>query len=295
MWFFRSLSVALSLACLSLSSPGAERASRGNFLFESGGHKLTVWHYRPAAATADAPVLFVIHGVGRNAEEYLNDWTQLAEQKNFLLVVPEFSKAEFPGEEAFNSGNLFDAAGQPLPREQWSYSMIEPLFDTVRQKLGSRRSDYMIYGHSAGAQFVQRFLYFVPEARVTRVVAANAGWYMLPELATDFPYGLKGTPANEAALRTAFARPLVVLLGEADTDPQHQSLRHTPGADAQGLYRFARGQYFFAHAQAAALALHAAFNWTLATVPGVEHSNQGMAPFAVQHLQLSGNPLSTKP
>jgi poly(3-hydroxybutyrate) depolymerase len=282
--FFRYLTVALGWAFFGLTLSGSEPGSRGSFRFEQGGHTLTVWHYRPAAATADAPVLFVLHGVGRNAEDYLNDWVEQADQHHCLLVVPEFSKAEFPGEEAYNSGNLFDAAGQLRPRAQWSYSMIEPIFDQVRAQLGSRRTDYMIYGHSAGAQFVQRFLYFVPQARVTRAVAANAGWYMLPELATPFPYGLKGAPVDEAALRTALARPLVVLLGEADTDAQHQSLRHTPESDAQGLYRFARGQYFYAHAQAVAQSLPAPCHWTLATVPGVAHVNRDMAPFAARQL-----------
>lgn len=262
----------------------AATASRGNFPITTGGHQVTVWYYQPAAATADAPVLFVIHGVGRNAEEYLNDWVELAEQKQFLLVVPEFSKQEFPGEESFNSGNLFDATGTPRPRAQWSFSVIEPVFDAVRARLGNRRGDYQIYGHSAGAQFVQRFLYFVPEARMTRAVAANAGWYMLPDLATEFPYGLRGTAANEPALNIAFARPMVVLLGEADTDAAHPSLRHTPEADAQGLFRFARGQYFFARAGAAAAAMKTPFHWTLATAPGIAHSNKGMAPFAARIL-----------
>ena len=277
-------SVLIFRAGLAGSLVAAEAPAHQHFAFESGGHKLRVWYHRPAAATADAPVLFVIHGVGRNAEEYLADWIELAEQKRFLLVAPEFSKAEFPGEEAFNSGNLFDAAGRLRPRAEWSYSMIEPLFDAVRQRLGSTRRDYLIYGHSAGSQFVQRFLYFVPEARVSRAVAANAGWYMLPELGVDFPYGLKGTPVDAAALRTAFARPVVVLLGDADTDPHHAALRHTPEADAQGLHRFARGRFFFARIQAAAAALAAPCNWTLATAPGIAHSNKGMAPFAARQL-----------
>jgi hypothetical protein len=107
---------------------------------------------------------------------------------------------------------------------------------------------------------------------------------MLPELATEFPYGLKGTSVDAAALRTAFARPVVVLLGEADTDPHHPSLRHTPGADAQGLHRFARGQFFFARARSAAGSMITPFNWTLVTVPGIAHSNKAMAPFTLPHL-----------
>lgn len=282
----RSVLVTVSFLLLAGVAAAGETPApvHPNFAFESGGHKLTVWYHRPAGLPADAPVLFVIHGVGRNGEEYLNDWIEHADREKFLLVVPEFSKTEFPGEEAFNSGNLFDAAGHLLPRAQWSYSKIEPLFDAVKQRLGSTRSDYLIYGHSAGSQFVQRFLYFVPQARVTRACAANAGWYMLPELTIEFPYGLKGTPVDAAALRTALARPVVVLLGEADIDPKHAALRHSPEADAQGMDRFARGHYFFAKAKAVAEAMQTPFNWTLATAPGIAHSNKGMAPFAARQL-----------
>ena len=60
------------------------------------------------------------------------------------------------------------------------------------------------------------------------------------------------------------------------------TITHTPEADAQGLYRFARGQFFYAQARAAAATMHAPFNWTLATAPGIAHFNNGMAPFAVR-------------
>jgi pimeloyl-ACP methyl ester carboxylesterase len=162
--------------------------------------------------------------------------------------------------------------------------MIEPVFDAVQERTGHHRASYLLFGHSAGAQFVQRFIYFVPAARVAHAVAANAGWYMLPDLATAFPYGLKGAPVTEADLRAALARPVTILLGEADTNPQAKALRHTPEAEAQGPYRFARGQYFFRHAQAAAAALKTELGWSLATAPGIGHSDQGMTPFAVQCL-----------
>lgn len=280
-----SLFVILALGLCTVVVRAAERAAeRGTFDFESGGHKLKVWYFRPAGLASDAPVLFVFHGVGRNADEYLDDWVEHAERKKFLLIVPEFSKEQFPGDAAYNSGNMFDKAGRPLPRAQWSYSLVEPLFDALTPQLGHKRKDYMIYGHSAGAQFVHRFVYFVPAARYSRAVAANAGWYTLPTLNDAFPYGLKGSAADESACRAAFGRPLTVLLGEADVDPNSSALRHTPEADAQGLFRFARGQFFFARARAEAAALNAPFNWNLATAPGIAHSNKGMAPFAVRQL-----------
>ena len=282
MKFFRPL----SFACLALltASLSATTLARDCFDYTQAGHHVKVWYYAPAGLGADAPVVFAMHGVGRNGEDYLNDWATAADERRFLLVVPEFSKTEFPGDEGYNYGNTVDKSGAALPREQWSFSMIEPIFDAVRARLGNHGTSYLIFGHSAGAQFVQRFLYFVPQARVARAVVANAGWYMLPDLEAAFPYGLKGTPVDESALRVALARPVVVLLGTADVDPKAKALRHTPEADAQGPHRLARGHFFFAQAQAAAARLKLPFDWSLATAPGIGHSDKGMTPFAVRAL-----------
>jgi hypothetical protein len=179
---------------------------------------------------------------------------------------------------------MFDEQKRPVPREQWSFSYIEPVFDAAKKATGNRSATYSLYGHSAGAQFVHRFMVFVPEARVDRAVAANAGWWTLPDLAVDFPYGLRGTSLDEAALKAAFGRPLVVLLGTHDTDPDHVNLRRTPEALAQGPHRFARGRYFFEAGRSRAKELGAQFGWQLATAPGVAHSDKGMAVFAVRQL-----------
>lgn len=255
-----------------------------SFVYRQAGHEVKVWIHVPAGLSPDAPVIIVQHGVGRNGEEYCRDWMPLAERKKFLLVVPEFSNTEFPGEESYNYGNTVDAAGRARPREAWSFSMIEPIFDEACRRTGNRSRTYALYGHSAGAQFVHRFLYFVPQARVSRAVAANAGWYTLPDHTVAFPYGLKGTPVSAADLRGALARPLTILLGERDIDPQAKSLRQTPGAVAQGPNRFTRGQYFFKYAQSVATAQRFDLGWSLATVPDIDHSNSGMAPCALPHL-----------
>ncbi len=262
----------------------AAPAVRDHIAYQAAGKTVTVWYYIPENATPTLPVVVVMPGLKRNGEDYLNDWIPHAKARNFLLVVPEFGLADFPGEEGYIYGNTVDKAGHPLPREQWSFSMIEPIFDLVRQKTGNTSAQYRLYGHSAGAQFVQRFIYFVPQARVARVVTANAGWYLLPEFTHGFPYGLKDTPVTDADLKHALALPLVVLLGEADTNAADKVLRHTPEADAQGLFRFARGKYFFARAEAIARADNIPFGWKLATAPGIGHSDAGMAPFALPSL-----------
>ena len=266
------------------SARPADATPHEHFAFTQAGKNVKVWCFVPPAATPSTPVVFVMHGVGRNGEDYLADWIPHAREKKFVLVVPEFSKAEFPAEAGYNFGNTVTAEGAPLPREQWAFTMIESIFDQVRARLHNTSARYRLYGHSAGGQFVQRFVYFVPSARVERVVAANAGWYMLPVPDAAFPYGLKNSPVTEADVKRAFALPVTILLGTADVDPKAKALRHTPEADAQGMFRFARGNFYFDHVRAAAGALHTKFAWQLATAPGIAHSDAGMAPFAVKAL-----------
>lgn len=275
----------LGTACVAApesAPPSAALSPAGEtFAFAQGGRQVTVRYFQPTGSGPNLPVVFVCHGLQRNGADYLRDWMPLAQAHHFLVIVPEFSTAEFPGAAGYILGNTIDAAGKPRPRAEWSFSMIEPIFDAVRQRTGNQRERYALYGHSAGAQFVQRFLYFVPDARLDRAVAANAGWYMLPDLAVSFPYGLGGTPVTAADLDHALGRSFTVLLGTADTDPQSHSLRHTPEADAQGPHRLARGRGFFQAAQSAAATRGCPLAWTLATAPEVGHSDPGMAPFAV--------------
>src|SRR5262249_18423379 len=149
----------------------------------------------------------------------------------------------------------------------WSYTVIEHLFDHVKRVTGNQSTTYNIYGHSAGAQFVHRMVLFMPQARIHVAVAANAGFYTMPVDSIDYPYGIGQSPLTVDRLGTAFQRRLVVLLGTADTDPNHPELCKTSEAEAQGPHRFARGRRFFATAQAMARRLNARLNWRLATVP----------------------------
>ena len=291
-----SISLRLTVGvCALLMSFGALAAESGKFDFTQAGRTVPVWFSVPKDARPDAPVLFVMHGVKRDAERYRNDWLPHAEKSGFILVAPEFSEANFPGADAYNYGGTVDAKGQPRPREEWAFSYIEPIFDAMKARTGNRSARYHLYGHSAGAQFVHRYLYFVPGARVVTAVAANAGWWTLPDQTTKFPYGLRGSVVGEAGLKAMLQRPLVILLGTADTDPNHPELRRTPEAMAQGPHRFARGQFFFAAGQKQAAALGVPLGWKLATAPGIAHHDKGMAAFAVDWLFGRQAAVSTGP
>lgn len=255
---------------------------RSAFEFVWSGKTIPVWTYRPASATAaDTPLVFVCHGTNRNASFYRDSWISQADMRGCIIVAPEFTDAAFPGPNGYNLGGMLGPDGLARPPAEWAFHVIEVIFDEVRAGLGpDARPTYRLYGHSAGSQFVHRMLLFAPEARVEKAVAVNAGWYTVPELPTAFPFGLGGSQYSLPLLRERLAQEHVILLGTADNDPASTDLSHSAGAEAQGPHRLARGQYFHAHATAAAPGLGTTFNWQLSYAPGVGHDTSRMTPYA---------------
>jgi hypothetical protein len=229
-------------------------------------------------------VVFVLHGGRRDVETEFDRWYALAKEREFLLVLPEFSAEDFPGARGYSLGNVQDVLGRVQPRSLWSFESIEAIFDDLRRRFGLTAEGYAVYGYATGAQFVQRFLLHVPEARVSRAVAANAGWYTMPDFAVGWPYGLQGSAVGEAQLRHALQLPLTLLLGTANPVPADPGLRRTPEALAQGPDRVARGRAFFDSGHAAAAERGIPFGWRLAVVPDSAHDPDRMAPAAIPYL-----------
>jgi pimeloyl-ACP methyl ester carboxylesterase len=247
------------------------------------GPALEVRLFVPDDAAPDTPIAIVIHGWSREAGRYFDDWSALGEKHDFIVAVPHFKVEDFPGSNDFNQGHVFDSeTAQMRPPEEWTFAVIEPLFDAVVERTGSEVSAYTLFGHSAGSQFVHRFLYYVPDARVKRYLAANAGWYTLPDFDIAYPYGLSDSGVTEAQLVEALEKDVVLLLGREDVDRSDPDLRKTPEADAQGPNRFARGLTIFECAQKAAGELGADFGWQLEIVDGAAHSNAQMAEAAAE-------------
>jgi len=277
--------LAIVLLILAFSGVSPVNAAMIQFKFDGwAGPALRVFVSRSPGMASDRPVVFVMHGMRRNADDYRAQWHELALEHDFLLVVPEFNDEDFPGSDGYALGKRFDRNGDERPRSQWSYAAIEPLFDDIRKRFSMEADRYAIYGHSAGAQFVHRFLFYVPAARVSRAVVANAGWYLMPDFALDYPYGLRHSGVSREHVERVMAMPLTVLLGESDTDTQDPGLRRAPEAMRQGTNRFARGHAWFEAARAWSEREGVLFGWRLETVPGVGHSNTLMAPAAARVL-----------
>lgn len=257
------------------------------FMFDDwSGKPIPVWAYVPTGVdVTQAPILFMMHGAKRNPARYLLEWAPHAEERGFIVVAPEFSRKDYYGSRRYNQGNVWrkvDDTYEPRQEKDWSFSAIEPLFDHTVAALDSQQKSYTIYGHSAGSQFVHRFLYYKPEARVKRYLAANAGWYTLPDMDTSWPYGLKDSLVSEDDLKGSLGKNVIVLLGDKDIDMTSKSLRKTPEALAQGEHRYNRGVNFMRVAREQAKVLGVTTRWSAKTVEGVGHYNSGMAAAAAQ-------------
>lgn len=287
-----SLRVLAGLLCAAAFAavPSGVRAdlAPGTAAFEmpalaDGSGTLNVLYHKPAGAGPERPVVFVLHGVGRNVDTYRRAWIAHAERCNFLLVVPEFTAELFSQGPGYQQGGMFTREGAPQPRESWSFFVIDRVFDRLKAQGGTTRDTFGIYGHSAGAQFLHRYVTFADSPRLGVAVIANSGWYTLPDRAQAYPYGLRGTNVSDETLKRMTAKPVLILLGEADVETTDPDLRKTEEANQQGPHRFARGQNYFRRVQAFAGELGAPFNWSLRTVPEVGHSNAKMAPVAADH------------
>ncbi|MGI9272494.1 MAG: DUF4886 domain-containing protein [Woeseiaceae bacterium] len=255
------------------------------------GPAINVHLFTPDRLQADTPVLIVMHGWSRAAERYFNDWTALAEEQNFVVVVPHFPASDFPGSLEYNLGHVFDEDQRDVrPQEEWTFAAIERLFDDVVARIDGAQTEYTLYGHSAGSQFVHRYLYYVPDARVNRYIAANAGWYTMPDFDTEYPYGLEDAAIGEDDLRAAFAKDMVILLGREDTDYDDPDLRNTREAKRQGKNRLLRGLTMYAVAKTNAAKIGAELNWRVIVVEGADHNNAKMAPVAATLIPVDAAP-----
>jgi poly(3-hydroxybutyrate) depolymerase len=280
---------AYAVLALGMAAPLAAEAipvGKSDFVFadERGNadKPIRVWVYRPEKFSADSPITIVMHGTLRNGETYREPWVPLAEEAGALVVVPEFGLEHYRDTRTYQFGNMRTKTGEPIDESKWTFAAIEHLFDHIKQRTGSQRDRYFLFGHSAGAQFVHRMVLFQQPNHIALAVTANAGSYTLPDFETQFPFGLKESGMTEERLKTALAVPLLVLLGEKDVDTNDKYLPKNKEAMAQGPHRFARGHYFFRSAESASQRLEVPLAWTKVIVPGVGHDNTRMPPAAAR-------------
>ena len=241
---------------------------------------LDVYYHLPEIINDETKVLFVIHGNSRNADNYLNTWIKLAKDKNYAIFAPHFKRSQFI---SFNTLQMSTSSGR-IRNEANLYlnNSIDLLFDHIKPLFDLSQDSYDIYGHSAGAQFVHRYLLFSNNPKVNRAVAANAGWYTFLD-GSNFPYGINNPPIefNSQNVINFLNMDLHIHIGSADTDIS-SSVNQSEGANNQGLNRFQRANNFFDYTKKVVDENNLIYNWSFLVVDGVAHSNSRMSKAAAE-------------
>src|SRR5690606_5730164 len=69
------------------------------------GNTLTAYTQRSESFDArTGPIVFIMHGAGRNANGYLNRWRDRVDEHGALALAIEFPTALYAGSEAYNLG-----------------------------------------------------------------------------------------------------------------------------------------------------------------------------------------------
>lgn len=244
-----------------------------------------IHYYIPSTVNqTTAPILFIFPGTYRNADDYLETWITIADQKGVMVFAFEFSVNYYPMSTNYQTGFILDENGNLNNEDVWTFSVIEPVFDFIKTNLVNNTNSYNMFGHSAGGQFVHRFVQFKPNSRVNYAVSANAGWYTVPDTSVDFPYGLKNAGISNEDLQNSYLKNLEIHLGQNDNDPNDPALRKTPEANLQGLHRLSRGRYFINQSDSISQSLNFPSNWVKKELENVGHEQQKMAVFAAQEM-----------
>ena len=176
-----------------------------------------------------------MHGIDRAAAEFRDVMSEQSVRNGQRALVPEFNTDQFPDFYSYNFGEvrLAPPSNTVLSREHWNFAITDRLFAHVRELTGSSRKSYGLFGNSAGAQYVLRYLALTEAPAVDVAVAANCGVYMLPDLTAEYPIGMGGLDLNDEHLRRYLGRRLVILIGSADNDPSAPDLPRMDYAIAQ--------------------------------------------------------------
>jgi pimeloyl-ACP methyl ester carboxylesterase len=259
----------------------------------------TFFVYVPESGPSKPDILVLVHGTPAQSETpeetasyYVTNWLDFAEEQGIVLIAPAFSHEDFSS----RKGEIEDMMtgyrglfGREIGADEWVLRIV----NAYRQALGSTEGKFSLYGHSAGGQFVGRFLVTHPEM-VEKAVITAAVTYPQPNPDVAWPYGMGELHTqiewDENTIRTedvipdeqkwleATQIPLTVLVGLGDMSEQLER----PGQKGPNRVMIGKNwvQDMILFAEENGLECH----WKFEVVPGKGHSMFGLAPFSQEAL-----------
>lgn len=250
------------------------------------------FYYHPNGPVRD--ILVIAHGTrGKDetaqqaAQIFLNRWTDFAEKHSVALIVPVFDDARF-GNTSGGYGGYRGLFGKHIPADDFVIGLVA----AYQTDLALPEDPFLLYGHSAGGQFVIRFLARHPD-RVRHAVASAPGRYSYPSRSAPWPYGagtlvrsISWPDGTTQAIRVEgvlrdyanAAGKVHVIVGSRDTKPQPQRPLHV------GKNRVEFAKSWGAAMNENARRFGAAGRARVTVIPGIGHSSRALTPHAQRHI-----------
>lgn len=293
----KSLICILSLVLIFNASCFSNKSDKKEILFKPGSGVVQFTEYPPLANRPidvyycipededirEMPVLMVMHSAARDPKEFCEALSAQARKYKVMIFVPGFTADLYPLRD-YQEVGLFNKDQTLKPVAERTVSVIDKLFEYIRAHSEIKATQYDMYGHSAGGQFVHRFMLFHQSRYVNRAMIGSPGWYTFPDFSLPYPYGVKNTPfVNRKTVQEYLQKHIILQLGSKDTI-RESFLRVTPEAEAQGKNRFERGQTFYRFLEHTAGENHWKFNWSVIVVPDVPHNSNIMGRIGMDYL-----------
>ncbi|MFM1873271.1 MAG: hypothetical protein RL398_2693 [Planctomycetota bacterium] len=293
---FPGVVLALAATLAAQAGPKQEDLAVGKSALkvELAGVALDVFAYRPEGWDGTR-MLVVLHGVLRNADEYRDHAATMGDRFGMLVVAPRFDAERFPSR-AYQRGGILREDGSAAPPHEWTYARIPELAAAIRVRTARPQLKHWILGHSAGGQFVLRMSAF-QDTGAERLVAANPGSVLMPDLEAEFGYGFGGLPkelAGEERLRKYLAAPLTLYLGTGDDHPD-EYFDESAEAMVAGGGRHQRNLALYWTGKTLAKERGWPFGWRLVEAVGVVHDHEAMFAHAQCEVALFGERITDRP
>ncbi|MDX1578170.1 MAG: hypothetical protein R3266_06785 [Gemmatimonadota bacterium] len=132
----------------------------GSFTVPGGTHPercITVHYHRPDALAADAPVVMVIPGAGRNGDDYRNAWVEASEEHGVLVLSPSFPERHYPEYWSYNLAGMTDRVtlelGFTVDTDPAEWRLAD-----VLEELGALADPHELFGRSGRGHLLHRLM-----------------------------------------------------------------------------------------------------------------------------------------
>jgi pimeloyl-ACP methyl ester carboxylesterase len=259
----------------------------------------TFYAYIPKTAPPEPDILVLVHGTPAKDEAaeatanyYLVSWLDFAEEQGFVLIAPTFNQQDFSS----RKGEIEDAMtgyrslfGREVGADEWVLRLVR----AHQQAFGNEGEKFYLYGHSAGGQYVGRFLVTHPD-RVEKAVISAPATYPQPNPDVAWPFGLGELHAeieweNNTKTRVdvlpdpqkwleATQIPVTVIVGLNDTGAA------PPRPGQRGRNRIALGRNWVNDMALFAQEHGLQSRFRFEVIPGKGHSMGGLLPYSQRAL-----------